>query len=399
MKKVILAFSGGLDTSFCIPYLKAKEYEVITVTVNTGGFSADQLQEIEKQAKKLGSCKHFEIDAQDSLYEKFASYIIKANYLKGGVYPACVGPERNIIALEIAKIAKKEKVNSIAHGSTAAGNDQVRFDLALTALLPNCTILAPIRDEELTREQEVEFLSKNGVPIDTSKKDYSINVGLMGTTIGGKETLGTEKMLPDHTFPNVKPIESAKEKPYLFELKFENGLPVSLNGKNMSGVKIINELNKGAAACGFGKDYHIGTTILGTKGRIGFEAPAMKILIKAHSELEKITLASKQIFWKDTLGTLYGNIVHEGLYFDPIIKNIEAFLDSVNEFVTGKVKLKVQKGLLTITSIESPYSLMNSKLGAYGEEVGSWTGADAKGFCKLYGLESANAFLTHNNDD
>lgn len=399
MKKIILAFSGGLDTSFCIPYLKEKGYQVITITVNTGGFTTKQLKEIANQAKKLGSYKHFEVDAQDVLYEKFASYIIKANYLRGGVYPACVGPERNIIALEIVKIAKQEKIECVAHGSTAAGNDQVRFDLALSALLPNCTILAPIRDEELKREQEVAFLKKKGVCVDASKKDYSINVGLLGTTIGGKETLGTEKTLPEDVFPSVKPFEKAQEKSALFEIEFANGLPLSLNGGKISGVKMINDLNGVAAACGFGKDYHIGTTILGTKGRIGFEAPAMKILIKAHSELEKITLTSKQLFWKNMLGTLYGDLVHEGLYFDPVIKNLEAFLDSANEFVTGKVKIKIQKGLLTITSIESPYSLLSNQFGTYGEEAGAWTGIDAKGFCKLYGLESVNAFLTHKQHD
>jgi len=399
MKKIILAFSGGLDTSFCIPYLKGKGYQVITITVNTGGFTTKQLKEIADQAKKLGSHKHFEVDAQEVLYEQFASYIIKANYLKGGVYPACVGPERNVIALEIAKIAKQENIACVAHGSTAAGNDQVRFDLALSALLSNCTILAPIRDEELTREQEVAILKKCGVHVDSSKKDYSINVGLLGTTIGGNETLGTEKTLPEDVFPSVKPFEEAQEQSALLEIEFVDGLPLSLNGKKMSGVKMINELDKIAEACGFGKDYHIGTTILGTKGRIGFEAPAMKILIKAHVELEKITLTSKQLFWKNMMGTLYGDLIHEGLYFDPIVKNLEAFLDSANEFVTGKVKLKIQKGLLTITSVKSPYSLMNNKFGAYGEKVGAWTGIDAKGFCKLYGLESVNAFLTHKQHD
>lgn len=399
MKKVILAFSGGLDTSFCIPWLKEDGYEVITATVNTGGFTKEQLEEIENQAKKLGSNKHFEIDAQNSLYKNFASYIIKANYLKGGVYPACVGPERNIIAVEIAKIAKQEEIKYIAHGSTGAGNDQVRFDLALNALLPDCTILAPIRDEEITREQEVSFLQQKGITIDINKKDYSINVGLLGTTIGGKETLDTEKELPDSAFPTVHSFEKAKEDPITIEIGFKKGLPISLNSEELSGVEIINELNNVAATCGFGRDYHIGTTILGTKGRIGFEAPAMKILIKAHSELEKITLTSKQLFWKSILGTLYGDLIHEGLYFDPVVKNLENFFDSASEFVEGEVNIKLQKGILTVTSLDSKYSLMTSKLGAYGEKTGAWTGADAKGFCKLYGLESVNAFLTHNQND
>ncbi|MBI2453128.1 argininosuccinate synthase [Candidatus Peregrinibacteria bacterium] len=399
MKKVILAFSGGLDTSFCVPYLRDKGYQVITVTVNTGGFTKDHLKRISHQAKKLGASKHFVVNAQKALYKQFAIFIIKANYLKGGVYPACTGPERMVIANAIAHIAKEEKADFVAHGSTGAGNDQVRFELAFSALLPHCTILAPIRDEGITREQEVIFLQKKGLSVDISKKDYSINIGLLGTTIGGKETLHTQKELPDRVFPTVQPFEKAKKTPVLFELGFQKGLPVSFNGKKMSGVLIMQQLHAIAADCGFGKDYHIGTTIIGTKGRIGFEAPAMKILIKTHSELEKIILTSKQLFWKNMLGTLYGDLIHEGLYFDPLIKNLEAFLDSASEFVEGSVKVKMQAGVLTIVSLQSPYSLFQSSFGTYGEKTGNWTGVDAKGFCKLYGLESVNAFLTHNHHD
>lgn len=399
MKKIILAFSGGLDTSFCVPFLKEKGYQVITVTVNTGGFSKEQLKKISGQSKKLGASKHYEIDAQNELYEKFASYIIKANYLKGGCYPACVGPERYLIAAEVVEIAKKEKTKYIAHGSTAAGNDQVRFDLSLYALLPGCIILAPIRDEEISRADEISFLKKHGVEVDSSQKDYSINIGLLGTTIGGKETHSTLEELPDSAFPNVASLKSAHHEPSIVTISFKKGLPVAFNGKGMSGIEIMHLIKLLAEEHGFGKDYHIGTTVLGLKGRIGFEAPAMKVLIKAHNELEKITLTSKQLFWKNTLGTLYGDLIHEGLYYDPLVKDLEAFLDSASQFVDGEVKLQLFKGSLTISSMKSKNSLLDSKLGTYGEKSGMWTGADAKSFCKLYGLESSNAFVTHHKNE
>lgn len=393
MQKAILAFSGGLDTSFCIPYLKAKGYAVVTVTVNTGGFSTEQLKKVAQTAKKLGSVKHYECNAEKALYEKFASYIIKANYLKGGVYPACVGPERNVIAAEIATVAHKEKTTVIVHGSTGAGNDQVRFDLALRALMPNCTIIAPIRDENLTREDEIAMLEKNGHPV-PPKSQYSMNVGLLGTTIGGGETKTTEKELPENIFPTVKSSANAAKNPAKFTIEFKKGLPIKFNEKMMNGIEIIKKLNALAALHGFGKDYHIGTTIIGIKGRIGFEAPALKILIKAHTELEKITLTSKQIFWKNTLGTVYGDLVHEGLYYEPLLRDIEALLNSANQPVEGTVGVRIHQGNLTITSLKSKYSLLQSKQGTYGEKTGAWNGQDAKGFCTLYGMESINAFLT-----
>lgn len=397
MQKVVLAFSGGLDTSFCIPYLKTKGYEVITVTVNTGGFTKKQLIQIAKKAKQLGGVKHYEEDAQNELYEKFATYLIKANYLKGGVYPACVGPERNIIAEKVAVIAKQEKTNIVAHGSTGAGNDQVRFDLALKAFIPNCTILVPIRDGNFTRELEVEFLKEYGVHVPSARNKYSINIGLLGTTISGAETLDPEQEVPDNAWPTLKSLSDAKKEPAQFTIQFQKGLPVSLNSKKLSGVVIIKKLNVIGATHGFGKDYHIGTTIIGIKGRIAFEAPAMKILIKAHSELEKLTLTSKQLFWKNMLGIVYGDLIHEGLYFDPLLRDIEAFLNSASQYIEGEVGIRIHKGNLTITSLKSPYSLMQSKLGIYGEKTGFWSGKDAKGFCTLYGTESLNAFLTHKN--
>ncbi|OGJ45368.1 argininosuccinate synthase [Candidatus Peregrinibacteria bacterium RIFCSPLOWO2_02_FULL_48_14] len=395
VKKAILAFSGGLDTSFCVPWLKELGYSVITVTVNTGGFSTEDLKEIEARAKELGTAKHYTIDAQNALYDGFASYLIKANYLKGGVYPACVGPERNIIVMELVKIAEKEDTKVIVHGSTGAGNDQVRFDLALKSLIEECEILAPIRDGGYTREDEVAFLKKHGFSVSAKRGTYSINVGLLGTTIGGAETKGTEKELPDDVFPSVLPLDEVKKPAIAFTIGFENGLPVFLDGKKKDGVDLIRWLNGVCSERGFGKDYHIGTTIIGLKARIGFEAPALKVLVKAHTELEKITLTSRQISWKGILGTTYGDLVHEGLYFDPLCRDIEAMLDSASKYVKGSVGVRVHKGTVTITSLKSPYSLLHSKLGTYGERTGSWNGQDAKGFCTLYGMESANAFLGH----
>ncbi|MFA5820556.1 MAG: argininosuccinate synthase domain-containing protein, partial [Candidatus Gracilibacteria bacterium] len=352
-----------------------------------------------KKSVDFGASKHIEIDAQKELYDKFASYLIKANYLKGGVYPACVGPERNVIAMEMAKMAKKENTTVIGHGSTGAGNDQVRFDVALRALIPNVTILAPIRDENITRDEEVEFLHKRGFSIEPSTNKYSINIGLLGTTIGGAETLNTEKELPSEAFPTVKSLDECERDEAIVKIGFKRGLPEFLNGEKKSGPRMITELNEIASAHGFGRDYHIGTTIIGIKGRVGFEAPALKIIIKAHMELEKIILTSKQIFWKNTLGTVYGDMTHEGLYFDPLLRDIEAFLDSSSKFTDGNVEVRIQQGNISITSLTSPYSLMQSAKGIYGEKTGAWDGVDAKGFCKLYGMESVNAFLLQNKDN
>jgi argininosuccinate synthase len=392
-KKIILAFSGGLDTSFCIPYLQEKGFEVITAAVNTGGFSPAELVEISDRSKELKALNHYEIDAQQKLYDDFGSYIIKANYLKGGVYPACVGPERNVIAEEIAKIAKQENTTFIAHGSTGAGNDQVRFDLAFKALIPNCQIITPIREGGFTREEEAEILAKKGVNISPEIKAYSINVGLLGTTIGGKETYDSLEELPDEIFPTVKPLDKTPNEATEFTLDFKAGLPIALNGKKINGVEIIKTLNSLGAEHGFGKDYHLGTTIIGIKARIGFEAPALQILIKAHGELEKLTLTSKQIFWKNHLGNVYGDLVHEALACDPLVKDLEAFFDSASKVVNGQIKLKLFRGKCTISSIQSSQTLLG-KNGVYGETTGQWTGQDAQGFCQIYGLESVNA--SHN---
>ena len=390
MKTVILAFSGGLDTSYCLHYLQDQGYQVITATINTGGFTSQELQEIEAKAKEWGAIKHYTLDAQKDLYEEYASYLIKANYLKGNLYPACVGPERNVIAEHIALLAEKEKTNLVAHGSTGAGNDHVRLDTALKALIPNVEILTPIRDQDLTRMQSFEYLLSKGIDLGQETKDYSVNVGLLGTTYGGKETLDTKSPLPQEIFPT----ESDKD-PQSLSITFEKGLPISLNGKSMTGVKIIQKLNAIGDLYHIGKDYHIGTTIVGLKGRIGFSAPAMTILIKAHEALGKIVLTSKQLFWKNHLGTLYGDLLHEGLSCEPLARNIEAFLDDASQNVSGTVELKLSPHHIEILSLESPHTLFNTTLGSYGESSNAWSGTQAQGFAQLYATESIQAFLTN----
>lgn len=392
--KALLAFSGGLDTSYCIPYLIEQGYEVVTVTVNTGAFTREELDDIATRSAEYGAIKHHEVTATDRLYDEFVTYIIKANYLKGGVYPACVGPERVVAAIEIAEVAKQEEIMTIVHGSTGAGNDQVRFDLALHTLIPGVKIIAPIREQALSRAEEVEYLKTKGIDVSVETKEYSINVGLLGTTIGGKETLDTTSILPEHIFPYVKPIDETPDTAESLTITFEKGVPVALDGNKMPGITIIETLNSYGAKHGYGKDYHIGTTIIGLKGRIGFEAPALRMLIKSHTELEKITLTRFQQRTKQMLGQQYGDMIHDGLYFDPLVQDLEAFLDSVNQQVTGTVTVQLYKGNLTVTSMESKYSLMNSKIGKYGEEAGSWNGRDAEGFCKLYGFDGRNARST-----
>jgi len=398
-KKLVLAFSGGLDTSFCIPYFLEKNYQVITVTVNTGGFSKKELERISKASKKLGASKHYEIDATEELYQQVVKYIIKANYKRFGIYPTVVGGERGIQAFKVAEIAKKEKAGFVAHGSTGAGNDQVRFDLIIRALLPGAKILAPVREESLSRQEEVDFLNKHGHKFSAERADYSINVGLLGTTIGGKETLNTVESLPrEKLYEQIireQGTKATKEKGG--KIYFKKGEACKFNGKKMSGIEIIKKLNEIAQGQKFGFEEYLGATIVGLKARIGFLAPALDILIKAHADLERITLTSKQLFWKDTLGKVYGDLIHEGLSIDPLVKDTEKFLDSSNEAVEGEVEFEISGGTVIIKNIKSPFSLFDAKNYSYGEGVKLWDGRDAEGFCKIYGTESVMAYLRRAN--
>lgn len=399
-KIALLAFSGGLDTTFCLLYLQELGYDVQTITVNTGGFQNEEAKKIDEYALKLGSKKHYNIDASDAMFTKFITPLIKANYLRNGIYPPCVGPERAIIVEEIYKIIKQNpEIKSVAHGSTGAGGDQIRFESYLQTILPKIDLIAPIRDLALSREKTLEYITQKGISFDVKNKDYSINIGLIGNTIGGKETLNTDKALPDYAFPSVKSTSSCDCKKIEFSVSFEKGELIALNDEKISGVEMIKKLNQlGAENC-YGKGYHIGTSILGLKARLGFEAPGYKILIFAHSELEKITLTSQQIFWKNHIGNVYGNLIHEGHYYEPLLKDIEAMINSANCFVTGKVKLSIENGNLQIESIESKFSMFNKNVGTYGEIMSAWTGQDAKSFAKLHSFEAKNAYWVQNSSD
>jgi len=386
-KKVVIAFSGGLDTSFCAFYLNKKGYEVITMTVDTGGFTKKDQVSIAKQSKLVGASKHYFIDGKKELYEKIVSYIIKGNILRGGVYPLSAGPERLIIATKLVEFAKKEDAIAVAHGSTGAGNDQVRFDVTIKVLAPELKIIALIRSLSIARNEEMNILKKYDIPFDEAKKDYSINQGMLGITIGGKETKGSWESPPDDVY-SISSIEKAPNKGEEIVINFESGLPTQINKKEMNGIEIMKYLNELGAKHGVGKGIHLGNTILGVKGRVAFVAPAALILIKAHKELEKLVLTKWQLFWKDILTEAYGNFLHEALYFDPVVKDIEVLIDSSQKKVTGQVKIKLIKGNIIIVGYKSPYSLMDQKIATYGEENSFWTGEEVAGFSKIYGLQS-----------
>lgn len=388
MKKVILSFSGGLDTSFCVLHLQQEGYDVVTVTVDTGGFTDQDEKDIAAQAKLLKVKEHYFVDGKKELYDSLISYIIKGNILRGGVYPLAAGTERIIIAEKLVEIAEKENSLFVAHGSTGAGNDQIRFDVSLKVLNPSLTVLAPIRDLGIKREDEIEILEKNNIPVSKIVKSYSLNKGLLGTTAGGKETTGSWETPPDDIFPEVTPIAKTPDAADNFVINFKNGLPVGLNGETMKSIALMKKLEELGGKHGVGTSIHLGNTILGIKGRISFAAPAITILIKAHKELEKLVLTKLQSFWKDILTEAYGNLLHEGHYFDPIMQDIEALIDNSQKNVTGDVKVKLFKGNIIIEGYKSPYSLMNPEVATYGEENMLWDGNDAKSFAKIYGLQS-----------
>ncbi len=386
---IILAFSGGLDTSFCVPFLKEKyDVPVITVTVNTGGLSKEDAEAIEAHALKLGADAHYTIDARADLFESHLSWLIKGNVLRGGVYPLCVGSERVVQAKHIVAKAKELGAHAVAHGSTGAGNDQVRFDVALRVLAEDLQIITPIRDEGLSRSDTTAYLEERGITVDTSTTTYSVNAGLWGTTIGGNETLSTARPLPDAAYPTTCSPSSAPDFKDEFVLSFEKGLPVAIDGVSMDPVDLVETLNERAAASGVGRDIHVGDTILGIKGRVAFEAPAASVLLPAHRELEKIVLSKWQRFQKDHLADFYGMLLHEGQYFDPVMRDVEALLDSSQKVVTGSVSVSLFKGHVSIQGCESPFSMFDAAVATYGESNTLWDGRDARGFTRIVGLQS-----------
>lgn len=383
-KKVVLAFSGGLDTSYCVKYLSEdKDFEVHTAIVNTGGFDKDELTKIEESAQTLGVSSHKTLETTQKYYQECVRFLIYGNVLKNNTYPLSVSAERVLQAVEIINYAKSIGADAVAHGSTGAGNDQVRFDLVFQVLAPKLEIITPIRDQKLSREEEVAYLKEKGVEKDWSKAKYSINKGLWGTSVGGVETLTSHGVLPEEAFPTQLQVQENETKS--IKLQFEKGELIGIDGKKVSPVEAIIELEKIAGKFAVGRDVHIGDTIIGIKGRVGFEAAAPLIIIKSHHLLEKHVLTKWQQHWKEQLGNWYGMMLHEAAFLDPVMRNIENFLESTQQNVTGEVHVTLHPYRFEVTGIESPYDLMSAKFGSYGEMNLGWSGEDVKGFTKILG--------------
>ena len=385
-KKIVLGFSGGLDTSYCVKYLHEDlGYEVHSITVNTGGFSKEEVKQIEEHAYKLGVKTHTTVDAVESYYESIIRFLIYGNVLKNNTYPLSVSAERLSQALHIAEHAKEINANAVAHGSTGAGNDQVRFDMIFHVMIPGIEILTPIRDLQLSREQEIEYLKEKGVDMNFEKSMYSINKGLWGTSVGGKETLSSKGILPEEAWPTQATKSGSEE----IKLHFEKGELTKINDKSFEHTsQAIQHLQAIAGPYGIGRDIHIGDTIIGIKGRVGFEAAAPMVIIKAHHALEKHVLTKWQLTWKDQLAQFYGNWLHEGQILDPVMRDIEAYLTKSQRSVTGDVFIQLFPYRFQIIGIESLYDLMNNKFGKYGEMNTGWTGEDVRGFSKIFGNQT-----------
>lgn len=380
MKKVVIAYSGGLDTSYCAKYLSDEEnFEVHAVSVNTGGFSENEIEKIGSNARKIGAATYRNIDAVNSFYQKVVKYLIFGNVLKNDTYPLSVSAERIVQAIEIVNYAKEIGAEYIAHGSTGAGNDQVRFDMIFQIIAPNIKIITPIRDKQLSRQEEIDYLKSKGVELNWEKAKYSVNKGLWGTSVGGAETLTSEKPLPEEAYPS----QLKETKPTQVSLSFTKGELTAINGEKNSPEKNIQILEGIANKYAIGRDIHVGDTIIGIKGRVGFEAAAALITIKAHHLLEKHTLSKWQLQHKDYIANWYGTHLHEGQYLDPVMRDFEAFLQSSQEQVSGEVYVTLSPYRFQLDGISSKNDLMNSGFGKYGEENKAWTADDAKGFIKI----------------
>lgn len=394
-KKVVIGFSGGLDTTYCVKYFTDElNYEVHSIIVNTGGFTEEELNHIEKHAKTLGVTSHTTIDATKSYYDSIVKYLIYGNVLKNNTYPLSVSAERVSQALHIAEHVKKMGADAVAHGSTGAGNDQVRFDMIFHIMIPGVEIITPIRDLQLSRQEEIDYLKSKGVNMNFEKSVYSINKGLWGTSVGGKETLSSSGMLPEEAWPT----QLSKHDSENVKLYFEKGELTGVNDKTFEHpVKAIRHLQSIAGPYAIGRDVHVGDTIIGIKGRVGFEAAAPMVIIKAHHALEKNVLTKWQLTLKSQLADFYGNWLHEGQLLDPVMRDIESFFISSQQNVTGDVYLQLMPYRFQVTGIESPFDLMSSKFGKYGEMNKGWSGEDVRGFSKIFGNQTAIYHAVKNN--
>ena len=396
---IVLAFSGGLDTSYCIPWLKEKfERDVVTVSVDTGGFSPSDLLELETKALALGASKHITVDARQELFDQVLQYLIFGNVRKGELYPLSVGAERGVQAAAVGNVAATLKSDTIAHGCTAAGNDQVRFEIALRTLFPETRIVAPVRDYPVTRGAQVSYLQERHFDIPSHGAAYSINSGLWGTTIGGSETLNSLKSIPENVWPlSHGALENPKPDRNL-TISFEEGIPTAVDGVTLNPVDIILELESIGSAYAIGRGVHLGDTILGIKGRVAFEAPAAELLLTSHLELEKLVLSGKQLQYKSILANLYGDLVHSGNHLDPVCRDIESFFKSSQATVSGDVFLRLGAGHFFVNGCDSPFSLMNISGSHYGESTKDWSASDAAGFCKISSVASSLQHLARSKN-
>ncbi|HEY6618170.1 MAG TPA: argininosuccinate synthase [Steroidobacteraceae bacterium] len=384
---ILLAFSGGLDTSFCVPWLKdTYQRPVITVTVDTGGIDAQAAKSLAQRSVQLGAIEHHLIDAKSAYFEQVLKYLIMGNVRRGNVYPLCVGAERVLQAQTIAKMALSLGTKMVAHGCTAAGNDQVRFEVALRTLAPDLEIIAPVRDRAFKRPEQLKYLEEHKLPVPSFGAAYSVNRGLWGVTIGGKETLTSQGSIPDDAWVLSKDAFTHPRAPERHIIGFTRGVPDSLDGKRLSAVAVIEALETLASPFGIGRGIHLGDTVIGTKGRVAFEAPAAEVLLNAHRELEKLVLTGKQSRIKESVAQPYGDLVHEGQHLDPVCRDIEALLESSQTRVSGEVKVLFRPGSVFVEGVSSPYSLMAASKGVYGESAGEWTPTDALGYSKMLAL-------------
>jgi argininosuccinate synthase len=384
---ILLAFSGGLDTSFCVPWLKdTYQRPVITVTVDTGGIDAQAAESLVQRSAQLGAIEHHLIDAKSAYFEQVLKFLIMGNVRRGNVYPLCVGAERVLQAQTIAQMALSLGTKMVAHGCTAAGNDQVRFEVALRTLAPDLEIIAPVRDRAFKRPEQLKYLEEHKLPVPPFGAAYSVNRGLWGVTIGGKETLTSQGSIPDDAWVLSKDAFTHPRLAERHTIGFTQGVPDSLDGRRLSAVAVIEDLETLAGPFGIGRGIHLGDTVIGTKGRVAFEAPAAEVLLNAHRELEKLVLTGKQSRIKESVAQPYGDLVHEGQHLDPVCRDIEALLKSSQTRVSGEVKVLFRPGSVFVEGVSSPYSLMAASKGVYGESAGEWTPTDALGYSKMLAL-------------